>query len=55
MIEVLVRQHDVRHDASGNLAHIIDNRIRFGERGTCVDEQRPRSTLHQTNRDVEKR
>ena len=55
VIEVLVRQHDMRHDASGDLAHIVDDRTRFGERGTGVDEQRPGSTLHQTDRDVEKR
>ena len=55
MIEVLVGQHHMGHAAAGDLANVITDRLRFGERGTGVDEQRTGTALHQTNSDVEKR
>ena len=55
MVEVLVGQQHVRSFASGNLAHVVADRVRFGERGTGVDEQCCGTALHQTYSDVEKR
>ena len=55
MIEVLVGQHHMRHSAPGNQAHVVVDRVRFGQRGTGVDQQRSGTALHQTDSDVEKR
>jgi len=55
MIEVLVGQHHVCYPPSGELSHVGIDRVRFGERGTGVDEQHSGLTPHQTDGDVEKR
>jgi hypothetical protein len=55
VIEVLVSQEHVRHAVSGNLAHVVVDRLGFGERGAGVDEQRCRTASHQTDSDIQER
>jgi hypothetical protein len=43
------------HTPSSDALHVGVDRGGLSERGTGIDEQRPRSTLHQTDSDVEKR
>lgn len=52
---MLVRQHNMRHTAPGNLSDVSVDRDCFDECGTGVDEQRCSAALHQTDGDIEER
>lgn len=55
MVEVLVRQHNMRYRAPCDLPDIGVDRGGFDEGGAGVDDERSGAALHQADRDVAER
>lgn len=55
MVEMLVRQHNMRDRVPGKLPNVVVDCGRLGQRGTGVDEERSSTAADQPDGDVAER